>query len=251
MAYEPTTDLIGNESSSDNQEQTTQWYDESNAELVTNKGWKTPNDAVKSYSELEKSMGGRVKIPTDESSAEERNAFYQKTGRPDNPDGYTPEIPEAMEEFRDEGMEAFVRQALFDGGASKQAGENLIQGYYNKLNADMAAAKIAGEKQLHEEFGADYDANITIADRYFSSADPEYIALMKRAQLLSNPIFIKHNLEKGKQTMSDTLVTGQTANSDDKGYKPQYTKDPSFYANGEDEESKKARAWFEARGHTY
>jgi hypothetical protein len=248
---EPEGDLLTAGAVEGNQEQTTQWYPQEYSEKITQKGWTEPTEAVKSYFELEKAMGGRVKIPTEDSTEDEINAFYKKTGRPENPDGYEINVPEELDMLRDESMEAWARQALFEGGASKALGEKIIQGWYEKVNADLAASKEAGERELKQEFAAQYDENIAIADRYFATCSPEFIDLCKRMGLASNPVFIKEFLNKGKQTMADTLVKGTQDNPDDKGYKPAYPDSPSMYAGGDDEESKKARAYFEARGHKY
>jgi hypothetical protein len=51
--------------------------------------------------------------------------------------------------------------------------------------------------------------------------------------------------------MGDTLIKGDVVDPDKAAWQPQYPNTPEMYAAGEDEESKKARAWFEAKGHKY
>jgi hypothetical protein len=247
---EPEGDLLTAEAPADNQTQTTQWYPEEYQDVVKNKGWDA-SGFLKSYTELEKSMGSRVKLPTEESTAEEINAFYKKTGRPDTPDGYEIQVPEELDSYRDEDLENAIKAEAYERGVSKQALEAIVGKYYEQINANMAASREQGERQLKEEFGAQYDQNITIADRFFGTCSPEFVDLCKNMGLANNPVFIKEFYNKGKQTMSDNLIKGTQGDSVEKGYKPAYPDSPDMYRSGDDEDSKKARAYFEARGYKY
>ncbi len=235
------------------QTETTSWYSDENKDVVERCGWKGPNDVIQSFRNVEKMSSGMVKMPTPESSAEEIRAFYQKRGCPENPEGYEVIVSETLpESFRDEGMEGWVRQQLYDDGASKQLGENLIKGYYEKLATDLATAKEAGEKVLREEFADKYDENVEIANRFFDTCTPEFCSLVKLSGLASNPIFIREFFNKGQQTMADTLIKGSAEGTkEEDGYAPKNINSPEMYATMEGEEGKKARAWFEARGHKY
>ncbi len=233
-------------------ETTSNWYSDENKDVVERCGWKGPNDAIQSYRNQEKMSSGMAKMPTPESSAEEIRAFYQKTGCPENPEGYEVTAPEGLEAYRDEGIENAIKQIAYDQGVSKQAFESIVRGYYEKLNADMVAGKEAGEKALREEFGDKYDESVEIANRFFDTCSPEFCELVKLSGLANNPVFIKEFLAKGKQTMADTLIKGSAEGTQEEdGYVPKYKDSPEMYATGEDEESKKARAWHEARGHKY
>jgi len=231
----------------------TAWYGEESKKIVETKGWKTPDDVIKGYTELEKTVGGRVKMPTPESSAEEIRAFYQKTGCPENPDGYEIIVPEEMAGMRDEGIESVIKQIAYDQGVSKQAFESIVRGYYEKVNADLIASREAGEKALKEELGDKYDTEVGIAQRFCKEAcSQEFRDLLESSGLGNNPVFVKEFIGLGKKTMADTLIKGSAAgDADEDSYTPQYKTSPEMYASGEDEESKKARAWFEARGHKY
>ena len=241
-------DLLGTEAS---QTEATSWYSDEYKDVVKRTGWKDPNDAIKGYRELEKNYSGRVKLPSPESSAEEIRAFYQKTGCPENPDGYDVSIPEELESYRDENIEKAVKQIAYDNGVSKQAFESIVKGYYERLNTDMQASREAGERALKEEFNDKYDEVVTIANRFFDSCSPEFCELVKSSGLANNPIFIKEFMNKGKQTMSDTLIKGDVEGEKEEGYVPQYKDSPEMYRNGEDEDSVKSRAYFSARGFKY
>ncbi|KKM92172.1 hypothetical protein LCGC14_1221110 [marine sediment metagenome] len=248
MAEETTQDSLLGDQAGNSPEP---WYGEGQKELVDTKGWKTGADAISSYTELEKSMGGRLKMPTPESSAEEVRAFYQKTGCPENPAGYELATPEG--DFpQNESMENAIKQIAYDMGVSKQSFEAIVKGYYDQMSADMVATKESGEKVLREDLGDSYDEGIKIANRFLETCSDEFCTMAKQLGLYNNPIFIKEWIAKGTQTLSDTLIKG-TADGDksDGGYVPQYKDSPEMYAMGDDDESKKAREYFKARGITY
>lgn len=230
---------------------TSAWYGEEFAETVEKKGWKEPTDVLKSYTELEKMASGRVKMPTPESSAEEIRAFYQRTGCPENPDGYEIQVPEEASMFRDEASEAELRAIAHEMGVSKQAFEAIAAKYYDNMVMGLQKSRESGEASLKEEFGDKYDENLSIAQRFAGNCSEEFRSLMETSGLGNNPVVIKEFINLGKKTMSDTLVKGETDNPDEKGYVPRFKDSPGMYATGEDEESQKARAYFEARGHKY
>jgi hypothetical protein len=66
---------------------------------------------------LQGNLEGKVAIPKEDSSDEDRTAFFKALGRPDNPAGYTlerPQMPEGMP--YDEVLEQKFRQEAFDIG---------------------------------------------------------------------------------------------------------------------------------------
>ena len=248
---ESETSLLS-ETQVDNSQQVTQpWYGEENKELVETKGWKTGDDAVNSYRDLEKSMGSRLKMPTPESSAEEIRAFYQKTGCPENPEGYEIPVVEGAEQFRNENIENNLKQIAHAEGVSKQAFESIVKGYYDQLLADTQASRTKGEAALRQELGAKYDEELAIGRRFCDTCSDEFRKLLDDSGLGNSPIFIKEFIAKGKQTMADTLIRGTEGERKEGDYVPQYKDSPDMYATGDDDESKKARAWFEKRGHKY
>ncbi len=253
MADEAQGDLLTQEVSQ--QETTSPWYSEENKEVVERCGWKEPNDVIKGYRGLEKDYSGRVKMPSPESSAEEIRAFYQKTGCPENPEGY--EIAgvddlsaELGVELRNEGVEAAMKQIAYDQGVSKQAFESIVKGYYDRLATDLRTGKEAGEKALKNELGKEYDESITIANRFFDTCSEEFCSLIKTTGLANNPIVVKEFIDKGKQTLSDTLVRGSASGGEEE-YVPRYKDSPEMYATDESEDGAKARTYFEARGHKF
>jgi len=249
---EPEASLLSAEPAVENSEQTTPWYPQEYAEKVTQKGWKEPPDVVKSYFELEKSMGSRLKMPTPESSAEEIRAFYQKTGCPENPEGYEIPVVEGAEPFRNENVENNLRMIAHAEGVSKQAFEKIVKGYYDQVVADTQASREQGENELKQELGGKYEEELAIGRRFANECSDEFRQLLDSSGLGNSPIFVKEFIALGKKITSDQLVQGQLSGESIEGeYKPAYSTSPEMYATGDDEDSVKARAWFKARGHTY
>jgi len=250
MADEPQGDLLtASEAEPGNQTETTQWYSDEYKDVVTQKGWASANDTLKSYTELEKTMGGRVKIPTPESSAEEVSAYYSKLGRPENPDGYEiKEIPDNVP--RDENMESLMRKVAFDSGIPKAAFEAQVKSYYETMSQTLAQAKTDGETALKGVWKENYGANMEVAKRFAREGGDDFFDFLHKSGLGNNPIVIKAFYTYGTKVLDDSLIKGTAAGKDD-SYKPKYPDSPSMYATGDDEESQRARAWHEANGYQY
>ena len=217
---------------------------------------------AKGYGELFSKMGGQIKMPDDKSSDEDRSAFYQKLGRPEKPDGYSrPELSEGQE-FDEAFLSEMAAVAHAEGVSDKQF-MSFIDKYIGlqsqaaeaKVNAENAESD-ATQKQLHEEWGGDYDKNLEISKRALRELVPvdmkdAFVAVMSEKNLDNNLLFIKAFHSIGSKMMDDTLVKGSPLKPKE-GYTPQYPDSPEMYANGEDEDSVRAREWFVAtKGYKY
>ena len=83
------------------------------------RGWKSPEETVKSFQNLEKLLGQKanaVMIPGDGATPEELSAFYDKLGRPGAADNYP--VPEGLKE--DPMIKTFAGEAHKLGITSKQ-----------------------------------------------------------------------------------------------------------------------------------
>ncbi|MCK5017533.1 MAG: hypothetical protein KAS32_10740 [Candidatus Peribacteraceae bacterium] len=221
----------------------------------------TQNDLAKGYVELERSFGGRVKLPTDESTPDERSMFYNKLGRPEQPSGYNlPGLPEGQE--YDQNMVNDFRAVAHEEGITDKAFAKMVETYLGmetkraeEHTAELARSKEESERAMREKLGDKYDEYVEVTNRaYTEFGGEEFTELMNQPQfqlLLNNQVFIDvfHNI--ASKTLDDTYTKGDNRPSSEKGYKPEFSSSPEMYRNGEDEESKKARAWFESGGHIY
>lgn len=226
-------------------------------------GFSDNNGLAKGYSELFTKLGSYAKLPTEETPAEERSAFYKKCGAPETPEGYTmPELPEGKEYDKE-----FVGSMQF---ASQKAGVTNAQ-FMEQVNAFLAwegqreelakgeKVRVAaeGDRVLRERWGAEYAANSSIVQRACDElitdekGEPDvelhdaFAALIEEKDLKDNPIFARVFCGIGQKTLSDTFVKGEGATEgEDKDYKPANDNSPGMYADGDDDDSKKARNWF-------
>ncbi len=235
--------------------ETTPWHSQENAEIVQRAGWKSPDDAIQSYRNLEKMDSGKVKMITADSPAEEKSAFYKAAGRPETADGYkVPELGEGQEVNKEffGGMAAVAHEA----GMSGTQFDKIVDRYIEYENQVKEAAVVEfnryreeADRKLHENYGADYDKNIELSKRayteYANDDLKELLATDKYKSLMNEPPFIDMMVEMGKKNMNDTFIKsdGQVEKPKD-DYTPASPSSPEMYANMDGEEGVKARAWF-------
>ncbi len=221
---------------------------------------------AKGYSELFTKMGSYTKIPTDDSPVEEKSAFYKQQGRPDAADGYTKPTLGEGEELD---TEFFGKMATIahSKGCSDALFSELSKGFIEHaahVQAQQDEAEVVefnryreeSDRKLHEELGADYDRDIELSKRaYTEYASDELKGLLetdKWKALRNEPSFIIMMRDMGKKNMDDTFVKGDgqpEVKKDD--YIPGSPNSPDMYATGDDDDSKKARTYFRAKGHVY
>lgn len=153
--------------------------DPDNLTYAKTKGWQSPDDAVKSYRELEsESSRNKIAFPDKDSKPEDVEAFWRKLGKPEKPDGYELKLPEklpenfpyeadAANEFKGLAhklnMTPAQAQGLHDWYVAKQAGsfEGDVLSTVKKVeNAHNLIVKNFGDPKSD-----DYKRKIELADR--------------------------------------------------------------------------------------
>jgi len=231
------------------------WYPTEHAELVTTKGWTGPADVISSYAALEKGMGNRVKVPTDESTPEERSSFYAKCGRPETPEDYKlPELPEGKE--YDMELVGGIRAIAHESGITDAQFSKLVEKYLGieKQRAEATAAELVrskeeGERALRETHGDKYDEFVEVSKRaYTEYGDDELFELMEDPQFkpLRNKLpFIRFMNKVGVGNLDDSFVPSEgQSGEDDKNFAPANPNSPGMYANDEGPDGKKNRDYF-------
>ena len=219
------------------------------------------------YRELVSKMGTQVEMPTDETSAENRSAFYQKLGMPGDVSGYTrPTLPEGKaldQEFYDD-MAGIAHQhgasdTLFSAMVNRVIERQVIAEELKEKQKIETSNKMAEEttRRLHEDWPDEalFDRNMTTASRVWVEHCPdeykeEFAALLEEHDLDNNYIFQKVSLAMGEKTMDDTLVKGSPA-KEEPGFVPKFPKSAEMYATMEGDEGVKSRKYFEDKGHVY
>lgn len=152
--------------------------DEGNRTLVTSKGWKSPDDAIKGYAALEAKLGSSLTVPGSDASAEEWTAFYAKVGRPETADKYEFKLPDGVP--KDMPYDAKIAQSLKEwshkaGLSTQQAAAihdeyvRYAAGTMSGLAAQQEAATEAAHAALVKEWGAPdtpkFTRNVELANR--------------------------------------------------------------------------------------
>ncbi len=211
-----------------------------------------------SYLEQEKMNSGRVKMPTDASTPDEKSAFYQKMGRPDNAEGYT--LPQLADgQAFDDAFLGSMRTVAHESGVSDKQFGGLMEKYmaYQEQveDAKIAASNAEAEtttQELQKEWVGDYDKNLEISKRALRELVPEaikddFVKLLTDKDLVNNLVFIKGLYSIGAKMLDDTLEKGTPLKKEEGDYVPKYVNSPTMYKNDESEEGMKARAYFAKR----
>ncbi len=228
-------------------------------------------EVCKGYSELFTKMGSYTKMLTDESTTEEKSAFYKQQGRPDTAEGYTKPTLAEGEEVNQEFFSGMATVA-HESGLSGTQFDKMV-GRYLDFEAQVKEAQVVefnryreeSDRKLHEDLGADYDRDIELSKRaYTEYANDELKELFdprdadgkelpsKWRGILNEPPFIKMMVEIGKKNMDDTFVKGEGQIEKPKdNFAPNSPSSPEMYATMEGEEGVKSRAYFRVKGHVY
>jgi hypothetical protein len=124
--------------------------------IVEKKAWKSPQDLYKSYRELERMMGqDKVVLPKDGADPKEWDAVYNKLGRPDTADKYTP--PEGA----DAGMFKALAPELHTAGLTQSQVEKVAAGwnkYVGQVTSEQSKQwmedQAVAQGKLEKEWGS-------------------------------------------------------------------------------------------------
>lgn len=138
--------------------------------LVTKKGWQSPEALIDSYTQLETKMGGGpeglLRIPKEGDEAA-WNDFHTKLGRPEKADEYKSEL-----KFEDGAPNVldWFRQAAFKEGLSQAAFDRMTKGFDEASKAAMSVfeGEFASKadlaiKALQAEWGNAWESNLSLA----------------------------------------------------------------------------------------
>ncbi len=160
------------------------WYDQLPADMQGDPNiqkYKSLDEYVKGNRELVKMIGkDKVVVPTENSTQEEKDAFYTKMGRPEEAAAYTTPTIDAPAEVQmtDSSVDAFKAKA-FELGLSQSQYEQLysLQSELSKQSFDAEVVKNndlakTTETALRSEYGAAYETKVETAqnviNKYFA-----------------------------------------------------------------------------------
>ena len=133
--------------------------------LAEAKGWQGPEQALKSYRELERFRGvpedRLLKLPSDRSDTEAMDAVYRKLGRPDTADGYT------LDGKPYDDNSAWARDVFHGARLTNDQAAKVLEGWNGHLDQVIEAQREEFARQvqvdvqeLRREWGQAYEAKL-------------------------------------------------------------------------------------------
>lgn len=229
-------------------------------DLVKTKGWENPEDALKSYKNLEKVVGNPLVKPDENSTETDRKQFYMRLGMPEKAEDYSFDtsgdlsfegLPEQVVESANEEINHFRKVAHENGLTSDQAsniykemfGRNL-QDYRNESQQAFEKNK-QQEQALRNEWGAAYDERVQTAKYAARLLGGEEIvgAIQKLEESSSSAEVMKLMYAVGSR-MAEAKALGTTSGNDSSALTPpeiqaqidRIEKDPVFLTPSLDRE---------------
>ena len=147
--------------------------------LAGHKGWRRPEDALRSYAHLERAFGAdKVALPGKDAKPEDWDALYARLGRPAAPEQYDlagVARPDGMP-WNAEGERAMLREMHAAGLSNRQA-RHLLSKYAEMQGGAWSVAASNGARRVEEarsalrrDWGSAYDAKSDLANRAFRLA---------------------------------------------------------------------------------
>ena len=182
---------------------------------------------VKTHVHAQKRLGStRLPLPDKESGPEVWNDFYKSIGRPDAPDQYKLQIPDALPEgmeISDEDVTYWSDKFHQMGLTPTQAGElwSLLhdqakRGFEESQNATNEE-RSAWPDQTKKEFGKAYNETVSLAQRAFIHVgDDSLKELLNETGLGDHPSMVRMFAKVGRSLMEGTgdfKAPGQTLHS--------------------------------------
>ena len=130
-------------------------------DLVGKKGYKSVEDVVSSYSELNKKFSSSYRLP-DEMTPEITNDILTRLGRPESADKYAFDAGDM--EYNEDMLGVFKGYAHQHGLTQSQF-ENLVKFDIERSRQYAETMKEESEQVLKEKYGEEYQYKVSVADK--------------------------------------------------------------------------------------
>lgn len=198
--------------------QATDWVqnlDQDARQLVQVKGYRSPNDLAKAYMHAERAIGSeKIAIPGKEAKPEDWAQVWNKLGRPPKPDGYDLKKPHDAGSYNEE-LAGWYKQAAHQAGLTGKQATALhdtfvqyIQQHEKIQNQQLEGKRQQLERQLEQEWGPSYDANLTTARRaaQLFADTPDMLQSLEYA--IGGPQMLRLFHRIGKHLGEDSMAGG-------------------------------------------
>jgi hypothetical protein len=147
------------------------WVSDDYRSVVDAKGWKSADDVLKSYVNLEKAMGKeRLAVPEPDQDINEWDG-WGRLGTPETADGYDLKVPEGMEGYSQE-LSDWFRSAAHDAKLPAHMAQRLHDGFVQRAIEQSHSQVLDTQRQIEDwnaeirrEYGTAYEDKIGLAKR--------------------------------------------------------------------------------------
>jgi hypothetical protein len=189
---------------------------------------------VREHLSVQHLIGGeKVARPTEKSSPEDWDRFYNQMGRPENPESYDFGDFKPPENVPWDGeLQKNLVEDLHRIGLSNSQANELMRAYATRQSESFESALVSSnqahekmEDALRGEWGLEYDANLALTMRAFNTAFGEGaetvagITLPDGSLLGDHPAFIRGFFELAGRMREDSFVEGSPT-PNQRGFSP-------------------------------
>lgn len=182
------------------------------------------NDVFQSNRDLRTQNSERIKVPDETASDEDKAKFRKALGIPDKPDGYKVTAPEGVTMTdADNELLKVVMPLAHANGVPEKAFDGFV-GAFMKLSRDMQTQAVEGikkfgedaEAQLKKDWGRDFDANLTLANRTAEVLGADFKKLLNETPMVGSgmlgdhPVIVKVLANLGRQMDESSMTIGTT-----------------------------------------
>jgi Mn-dependent DtxR family transcriptional regulator len=178
-------------------------FSEAELKVVTDKGFKSPQDLLKSYQEMEKLSSNKFSIPKAE-DAEAWKKLDAKLGCPETIDGYelkdVAEIDKPyLDDFKSAALQAGMRPSQVDAmyGWYKERQDKLTEAFNAQVEKD--------KEEVRAEWGDDYSKNEELMKRGIRSTRLSEELLSNIEMSISTKEFMRLGKRLGEAVSEDTV----------------------------------------------
>lgn len=187
-------------------------------EIATDKGWKTPMDAIASYRSLERIMGaekaGRpvVVLPGDEADDDAWKGVYDQLGRPEKAEGYGLDKLEGA----DPDFSKWAGETFLEAGVSERQATSIAE-KWQAYQAELATREEAqfterAEREfaeLKKDWGQDFDSKIELGRRFAAQAGIDADKLASIERVLGTKDLLSMFANMGARLGEDAMPAGR------------------------------------------
>ena len=195
--------------------------DDAGVALATTKGWKSPADAIRGYSEVERALGNNIGLPGKDAKEDEWGRLYDKLGRPPSPDKYV--LPEANYTEADKQFQAAILPELHKAGMTQRQIDAIVPVWNGLQQQQIAALDERAAQQpdtcraeLLKSYGSDEKVKeaLDFANRAYRTVFGKELETMNNMRLADgtylgdNPLFARAFAALGEKLGEGGLLVG-------------------------------------------